>query len=368
MKKSAFFLAFSLLSLFSVLLPTAPAEAVLFEMMLLDELFGSDDDDSPPPKKEKPSRLEPKENAIVRISIGNHPENQYIGTGFFVRNENSVVTSFLGAASLLLVSGPLRIHDRSGAEIPFVRIKQLSAIADVAILETEGRRGQVLKIDGDNTDDEEKVFISGFFPSTRPFRFMSKPDIHYRRGVTYFSLPPSADLRGGLGGTPVFDERKKKVIGMVEGRIGRFLMATHAETWESLLEKPPLPAEKTAEELIHEEINHLKATAEKSKGNTRAMYKLAMMYKEGIGINQNKKEAMGWFRKAEKGGNIQAKYEPALMLLQRNEIAGNEREIYNLLHFAAKQGHAKAGVLLNSLEGEKPPSGIRQFCRSLFFG
>ena len=359
-------MAFSFFPLLSALLPTAPAEAILFEMLIIDELLDSDDNDNPPPKKEKPSRLEKKEKAIVRISIGSDPGNQYIGTGFFAGDKNTVVTNFLGVTSLLLVSGPLRIHDRSGAEIPFVRIKQLSAVTDVAILETEGRQGQPLKTDGSNTEEEEKVIISGFSPSTRPFRFMSESDTRYRRGVTYFSLPPSADLKGGLGGTPVFDGRANKVIGMVEGRIGRFLMATHAETWESLLKKPPLPAEKTAEELIRGEINRLKATVEKGKGSARAMYKLAMMFKEGIGINQNKKEAMGWFRKAEKGGNIQAKYELALMLLQRNEITGNEREIYNLIHSAAKQGHAKARVLLNSLEGKKPPSRLRQFCRSLF--
>ena len=302
----------SLLLFFAIGLSTPQAQSIgLIEGILLNEVLTSGDDEDSEEEERKPPKnrnSSSRREAIVRISIKNRQKTS-TGTGFFMKDKNTLITSFQGIAALLNPKSSIQIHTRSGREIQFVRIKQQSALYDIAVLEVDGYEGSVLK---ETSSSYNTVYVLGF-NSSRLFHIIGE-NIQYHSKDIYFSVDMSPmNFRGGAGGAPILDAGIDGVDGIVQERIGNFFIGAYINHWRYLLNEPDLSEEKTPIQLIQEEISALKEQAE--KGNKEALYRFAMLLSQGIVQAQNNMQVEQLFREAAKKGNIKAKYQLALMII-----------------------------------------------------
>ena len=348
MKKTSLLLLFFVMGLST---PKAQsigiAEGILLKWFISSISEDDEDEDSreeevrPSQERDSSSRRE----AIVRISIKNRQKTS-TGTGFFMKDKNTLITSFQGIAALLNPKSSIQIHTRSGREIQFVRIKQQSALYDIAVLEVDGYEGSVLK---ETSSSYNTVYVLGF-NSSRLFHMIGE-NIQYHSKDIYFSVDMSPmNFRGGAGGAPILDAGIDGVDGIVQERIGNFFIGAYINHWRYLLSEPDLSKEKTPVQLIQEEISALKEQAE--KGNKEALYRFAMLLSQGIVQAQNSMQVEQLFREAAKKENIKAKYQLALMIIDGKARPESEEEVLELLQEAGREGHVKAQFLFDSAKAE----------------
>ncbi|TAH01778.1 MAG: sel1 repeat family protein, partial [Sphingobacteriales bacterium] len=78
------------------------------------------------------------------------------------------------------------------------------------------------------------------------------------------------------------------------------------------------------------------------QGYARAQYNLGLMYEEGIGVLQDKKEAISWYFKAAEQGVADAQYNLGIMYTKGEGVLQDKKEAVNWYRKAAEQGNAKA--------------------------
>ena len=83
-----------------------------------------------------------------------------------------------------------------------------------------------------------------------------------------------------------------------------------------------------------------------SQGDTRAQYRLAKMFEEGVGVRKDDRAALRWYRQAAELGSVEARYELALMYsLGRGVRQDSSRAAY-WYGLLAEEGHISAQYLL----------------------
>jgi uncharacterized protein len=82
------------------------------------------------------------------------------------------------------------------------------------------------------------------------------------------------------------------------------------------------------------------------KGHTPAMYNLAVAYAEGRGVGSDRKESFRWFLKAAEKGLVQAQYTVGLIYADGIGTLQNEKEAFKWFSLAAGQGHKTAKCCL----------------------
>ncbi len=81
-----------------------------------------------------------------------------------------------------------------------------------------------------------------------------------------------------------------------------------------------------------------KAKAE--QGDASAQYNLGVVYHEGVGVLQDDKQAVKWWRKAAEQGYASAQYNLALMYAKGQGVLQNYKQAVKWFRKAAEQGHA----------------------------
>ena len=90
-------------------------------------------------------------------------------------------------------------------------------------------------------------------------------------------------------------------------------------------------------------IGALKLFNKASKeGNHEAQFRIALMYRDGIGINKDMKEAAYWFRKAASNGHTQAQFELGKCFLSGEGVLQDTRMAAESFWRAAEGGHPMA--------------------------
>lgn len=84
-------------------------------------------------------------------------------------------------------------------------------------------------------------------------------------------------------------------------------------------------------------------------GNTTAQYLLSSMFQEGLGVDQNEKEAFQWSLKSANGGHLEAQANIGWRLLQGSGAARNIDEGLRWLAKSAESGNVGAQFDLGSL-------------------
>jgi len=92
-------------------------------------------------------------------------------------------------------------------------------------------------------------------------------------------------------------------------------------------------------------------------GHADSQFNLALMYEQGIGVEKNEKEAMGWYLKAAEQGNSNAQYNVAVLYENGRGCEVNYNEAHKWYREAVKQGDGLAvgnlGMLYLRAQGVK---------------
>lgn len=86
-----------------------------------------------------------------------------------------------------------------------------------------------------------------------------------------------------------------------------------------------------------------------AKGDAHAQYELGLMYDRGIGVPQDYKEAVSWYRKAAEQGNASAQFHLGQMCDIGKEVPQSYEEAASWYRKAAEQGDALAQIHLGFL-------------------
>ncbi|MBS4164010.1 hypothetical protein PRO82_001320 [Candidatus Protochlamydia amoebophila] len=87
------------------------------------------------------------------------------------------------------------------------------------------------------------------------------------------------------------------------------------------------------------------------QGDTKAQYKLGLMYDEGCGVTQSKQEAFKYFKFAADQGDATAQYKLGDMYDEGSGVTRSEKEAFKYFELAANQGHATAQYKLGIIYG-----------------
>jgi len=98
----------------------------------------------------------------------------------------------------------------------------------------------------------------------------------------------------------------------------------------------------------------------------RAQYDMGLFYRDGIAVEQNDIEALGWFLKAAEKGHMLAQYAAGLAFYSGKGSAPDPETAENYLVQASLQGHATAPLLIGKIHyaGEGVP---RDYTRAYFW-
>jgi len=83
-------------------------------------------------------------------------------------------------------------------------------------------------------------------------------------------------------------------------------------------------------------------------GDVYAQFKLANIYFEGRVVNQNDKEAAGWFMKAAEQGHAESQFILATMYEKGDGVGRDDARAYAWFVSAARQGHNRSIIMLES--------------------
>ena len=283
-----------------------------------------------------PSPVVQAQYAIVKIVIRG-PGVQ--GTGFFI-DQNTLVTNYHVIEFLRLQHAKIRFFHPTFhnplKEIQFKRIKHLSALHDLAVLEVQGYEGPFLKLGSFLNDDVYAIgFPEGVFRKIKGGNIKQKDTLYFYEIVSY--IPP---IIGGASGSPLLNI-KGEVIGITYASVTfldkenektsnpKFVVFLEAKKVQYLIElfnTNELSLKKPKELILEEEFN-IKQLAK--AGNAEAQYKvghiffyigefdlafnwilkaanqghsaaiffLAHMYAKGWGVEKNHDKAYEWREK-----------------------------------------------------------------------
>lgn len=86
-----------------------------------------------------------------------------------------------------------------------------------------------------------------------------------------------------------------------------------------------------------------------ANGDARAQYTMGVMYRRGLGVAQDDREALLWYLSAAEAGHMLGQYAAGHAF---DNAIGADRDVGNALHYlgeAALQGHATAPVQIGSI-------------------
>ena len=99
---------------------------------------------------------------------------------------------------------------------------------------------------------------------------------------------------------------------------------------------------KEFKKVIDDELSQPKKKAD-------AMYNLAVIYDNGIGVEQNKEKALHWYKLASDNNHKIAQFNLAWMFYHGENIEKNNFEAFKYYSMSAEQGYAKAQFNLGNL-------------------
>ena len=98
------------------------------------------------------------------------------------------------------------------------------------------------------------------------------------------------------------------------------------------------------------------------EGNAKAQYELGSAYASGVGVPQDYKEAVNWYRRAAEQGNVDAQFELGMMYLTGTGVSPDYEEAVKWYRLAAEQGDAYAQTRLGRcyVLGEGVPQDYKE--------
>ncbi len=323
--------------------------------------------DQAAPFDRRPPGAAPAVWPLARIFLIHPQSGQRIfrGTGFLTA-QNLVVTNF----HILSESKgyDFLIQTISGETLPFRRIRHLSASHDLAVLEVENSGWPSLTLAATHQKAPGDVYMAGFLESgwmrelkgralSGPhaeddlfaLEFDGDPGKGSERGAEAFPPAKNPGLKeylmfshpedmAGFSGSPIVNA-SGQAEAVFSGHTGEIAFGIPAFKIRELLKAPALPAERSKDELIAEEMAKLFAMA--AAGAPEACQALGLNFFHGLGMKRDFQLARLWFQKAALQGFSESQYSLGLMLFQEDDLKSDAEALAWFLR-AARQGHARA--------------------------
>ena len=317
--------------------------------------------------------------SVAQISLAQPADNykDFKGTGFLI-GDGFLATNF----HVISESKDLgfRIQTNSGVILPFLRIRHLSAIDDLAVLEVENPGLPHLEFAPPLKIDKE-VHVLGFLESGLFRKIRAKTlsgnrsqklflsflapggaRIQKRSGnrLEYLLLSPPEDMRGFSGGPIV--NNQGELAGVFSDYSRDIGSGASASRLRALLLETALPRDKSKKDLIIEEKARLLELA--ALGHAKAQQRLGLALFQGLGTERDLTHplAFRWFRKAAEQGLPASQYNLGMMLLER----GYPGEAFSWFLSAANQDYVRAqyqtGLMLSDGLGveKNPEEALKQ--------
>ena len=234
----------------------------------------------------------------------NIEENTVYATGFFV-GENRFVTNF---HVLLSILGRAKDNtsialsqEGSDSVLRVKKVLALSALYDLALLETEENTTNFLSLRENPPEPSENLIIPAY-PS-EIFTTIKKTGNIIREDSIDYTFPVNNFLLNGASGSPVLDEQGQ-VVGVVYGGNVNMLSAVHIYHLEEFINRE-LGTEcadidrfswSSLEACIKEEVESLQELAE--QGDDLAQNELSNIYYKGEVVVQSFEKAFYWIEQA----------------------------------------------------------------------
>ena len=268
-------------------------------------------------------------SAIWKIEMGQFQQ----GTGFFI-SPNLFVTNFHVVANII-DSFDLRISLSQQTHSRVLGIKQgyaLSALDDLAILETKESVTNWLDIADNTPKPYDKLFIIGY-PDGQWAKIRKTGNISYRNKYIY-SFPANRPIIGGISGSPVLNQ-ENQIVGILFLGARNTASAIKVKRLKKLLVENSQNTNLTYESIKEEAIQKIKTLAKKEPF---AQYQLAWMYDKGRGVEKNLEQSFYWFQKSAEQGEPLAQYQLAWMYYYGIGVEQNVYKAFYWTQQAAEQG------------------------------
>ena len=276
------------------------------------------------------------------------------GTGFFT-SPKRFVTNFHIIANLLderSFRDILLSQEEISRKLKIKRIIAVSALHDLAILETEQEVSNYLSLSGEAVpQQEENLYVIGY--PKRSFQIMKKTGSFLYQDSQSYTIITNYSETFGASGSPLLNEQGQ-VSGVCTQGASNFLHTVKISHLRNLLEqKTGLVCDNlNPKSCIKSEIENLKKLAK--QGHAIAQLNLSVMYYNGEGVAKKLFQTY-WIKQAAKQGHAIAQFNLGVMYNQGNRVIKNPFKAAYWFEKAALQDHAIAqfnlGVMYYNGEG-----------------
>ena len=298
-------------------------------------------------------------SSVWKISV---PGNN--GTGFFIAS-NKIITNFHVINSLLgdvsKVENITLSQEGNAKTLKIKGILAVSALHDLALLETTQSVDHYLSIRRKPIQEKEDVFLTGY-PDGKLTDIKKTSDVMmFSRDTTSFFV--NSFSLGGASGSPAVNA-KKQVVGVLHSGNFNLVQSVNLNDLQMFVQASlrDIPSN-NPRQVIQREIENLRTLAKKK--NTHAQVNLGMMYYKGEGVSQNFETAFYWFKQAAEKGDAEAQGHLGMMYYKGEGVSQNFETAFYWFKQAAEKGHPEAQFNLGMMyyKGE----GVSQNFETAFY-
>ena len=291
------------------------------------------------PSQDIPEKVRSGKKAVWKI---HSLKGSKFGTGFFMGPRHFVTNFHVIAVSLNESSFEDIILSQEGNShrLKMKKIVSVSALHDLAILETEQEVSDYLSLSGEAVpQQEENLYMIGYLKSS--FKIMKKTGSSFYQDSQSYTINTNYFDPEGASGSPVLNEQSQ-VSGVLYQSAGHFSQAIKINHLRNLLEqKTGLVCDNlNPKSCIKSEIENLKKVAK--QGHAIAQFNLAVMYDRGAGVAKNPSKLVYWSKQAALQGYVPAQFNLALMYERGAGVAKNPSKAAYWYEKAALQGYVPA--------------------------
>ena len=264
------------------------------------------------------------------------------GTAFFI-SPNHVVTNFHAIMALAERYKSHSIEDiyleQGNKRLKLSKVLYASIVDDLVILETKEKVTDYLELS--KKKPSGNLFALGYSDGVKQtlihFEKYGVLDYGYEYNIAINNFNPI-----GLSGASVLDEKTKKVVGVITSGYSNMVDVVKVSQLEKLRRASiGLDCLKlTLRECIELEIQNL--TEKAKEGDRRAKYQVGVMYRDGKGVKEDKKEAFKWMLEAAEQEYVFAQYSVGNMYYNGEGVAQDKEKAFEWYLEAAEQEYVLA--------------------------